>query len=136
MSSSKARLALVVGLPLVLAGAPRQSTLVLQPGAFRHYVEEFNWNDAERKTNCIDNNDIPFFESSDKELESSGKGAGVLGFADGEEIGSSPRLEWFRVKLSETRAGWKKYERQSTSGFGCSPFNVPDLKYVTLVNIY
>lgn len=66
-------------------------------------------NDAERKTNCIDNNaarawleqNIPFFKSSDKELESSGIGAGVHAFADGEEIGSSPRLKWFRAKRPE-----------------------------------
>jgi predicted GH43/DUF377 family glycosyl hydrolase len=77
MSSSNALLALAVVLPLLRAEAPKQSTLVLQPGAFRHYVEEFNRDDAERKANYIDNKaawawleqNIPFFESSDKEIE-------------------------------------------------------------------
>jgi uncharacterized membrane protein len=35
----------------------------------------------------------------DKTGKRYGKGAGVHVFADGEEIGSSPRLQWFRAKL-------------------------------------
>ncbi len=58
------------------ASAPR-ATSVLNPESFRHYVEEFNANDAERKVNLVDNQsawpwlqeNIPFFECSDKDLE-------------------------------------------------------------------
>ncbi len=48
-------LAPVVVLPLVRAEAPKQFTLVLKPGAFRHYVETFNRNDVEQKVNYVDN---------------------------------------------------------------------------------
>ena len=54
----------------------------------------------------------------DKTGKRYGKGAGVHVFADGAEIGSSQRLEWFRAKLPETRAGWKKYEGNPLIGGG------------------
>jgi len=77
MSWSKALLAFAAVLPWVQAEAPQQSLLVLKPAAFRHYVDAFNRNDAERKVNYVDNKaawawlekNIPFFESSDKGLE-------------------------------------------------------------------
>jgi predicted GH43/DUF377 family glycosyl hydrolase len=54
-----------------------RSTLLLDPGAFHHYVEAFNEDDIAGKTNLIDNQsswewlcqNIPFFECSDKDLE-------------------------------------------------------------------
>lgn len=57
-------------------GAER-STLLLDPGAFRRYVDAFNENDIAGKTNYIDNRsswewlrqNIPFFECADKDLE-------------------------------------------------------------------
>jgi hypothetical protein len=57
--------------------AVNTAALVLKHNDFRHYVEAFNQNDTERKTNYISNQsawgwldqNIPFFECSDKELE-------------------------------------------------------------------
>jgi len=45
-----------------------------------------------------------------------GKGAGVHVFADGQEIGSSKKLEWFRAKLPQTTAGWRKCEDNPVIG--------------------
>jgi len=47
---------------------------VLNPESFRHYIQAFNRNDAERTVNYIDDksswewlrNNIPFFEASGK----------------------------------------------------------------------
>jgi hypothetical protein len=77
MSLPRTLLALVAVVSLLRAEAPKQSTLVLKPSAFRHYVEAFNRNDVERKVNYVGNKaawgwleqNIPFFESSDKGLE-------------------------------------------------------------------
>jgi len=45
-----------------------------------------------------------------------GKGAGVRVFADGQEIGYSPKLQWLRAKLPETTGGWKKNEGNPVIG--------------------
>jgi hypothetical protein len=50
---------------------------VLDPGAFAHYIEAFNWMDDERVTNWISNADswrwlrqeVPFFQCPDREVE-------------------------------------------------------------------
>jgi predicted GH43/DUF377 family glycosyl hydrolase len=72
----------VYSLPAVLGQLPSspsgdRPTLLLDPGAFRHYVDSFNENDIAGKTNYIDNGsswewlrqNIPFFECADKGLE-------------------------------------------------------------------
>ena len=72
----------VYSFPAALAQVPlsvnaERPTLVLDPGAFRHYVEAFNENDIAGKTDYIDNRsswewlqqNIPFFECGDKDLE-------------------------------------------------------------------
>jgi predicted GH43/DUF377 family glycosyl hydrolase len=69
-------------LPAALAQSPlsmtaERPTLLLDPGAFRHYVDDFNENDIAGKTNYIDNRsswewlrqNIPFFECANKDLE-------------------------------------------------------------------
>jgi len=70
-------LALMVLAPVAQVLAAERATQVLNPEAFRPYVEAFNRNDVERKINYVDNEsswgwlrqNIPFFESSDKTLE-------------------------------------------------------------------
>jgi hypothetical protein len=67
-----------IGVVAVASGSgPQRGTTVLRPGDFRHYVETFNINDVDETVNYIDNRgawewleqNIPFFESSDKALE-------------------------------------------------------------------
>lgn len=66
--------AVVAGCSGWAAGNPER---VLKPESFRHYIEGFNRNDVERKTNYIDDRaawgwlkeSVPFFECSDKDLE-------------------------------------------------------------------
>lgn len=70
---------------------------------------------------CLDNvryHDFNLTILYDRTGKRYGKGAGVHVFADGEEIGGSPRLQWFRAKLPQTRAGWKKYEGNPLIGGG------------------
>jgi predicted GH43/DUF377 family glycosyl hydrolase len=46
------------------------------------------------------------------------KGRGLRVFANGEEIGSAPGLEWMRAKLPNTAGGWRKYEGNPLIGGG------------------
>ena len=64
-------------LAVVPALSAQRTMMVVTPESFRHYVEAFNHDDDEQVTNYIDDrsawswlrDNIPFFESSDKELE-------------------------------------------------------------------
>jgi hypothetical protein len=77
MSLMKILPVLLTALTFMRAEAPNASTLVLRPSAFRRYVDAFNRNDVETTVNHVDNKaawawleqNIPFFESSDKDLE-------------------------------------------------------------------
>ena len=68
---------LLVLLAVVPVLGSQREMMVLNPESFRHYVETFNRNDDERFVNYIDDKsawdwlreNIPFFESSDKDLE-------------------------------------------------------------------
>jgi predicted GH43/DUF377 family glycosyl hydrolase len=76
-----AALAAVATLAVATAGTPaggRKPAAILNPGEFRHYVDEFNQNDDQgRPAGAIDNQaawswmerNVPLFESSDKGLE-------------------------------------------------------------------
>ncbi|HOW66736.1 MAG TPA: hypothetical protein P5055_00535 [Candidatus Paceibacterota bacterium] len=44
------------------------------------------------------------------------KGPGLHLYANGQELCSSPRLEWLRTKLPQTTAGWKKFEGNPVIG--------------------
>jgi hypothetical protein len=63
--------------PLPPTARAGRATILLDPGNFRHYVDAFNADDAEGKSNILDNRscwewlqqNIPFFECGDKDLE-------------------------------------------------------------------
>ncbi len=46
------------------------------------------------------------------------KGRGLRVFANGEEIGSAPGLQWMRAKLPDAAGGWRKYEGNPLIGGG------------------
>jgi predicted GH43/DUF377 family glycosyl hydrolase len=46
------------------------------------------------------------------------KGRGLRVFADGQEIGSAPVLQWMTANLPETTAGWRKSEHNPLIGGG------------------
>ncbi|MGA2114755.1 MAG: hypothetical protein ABSH56_08400, partial [Bryobacteraceae bacterium] len=75
--SSKGILVLACGALWASPPVVTSSAGALQPEQYRHYVEAFNRDDPEGRTNLIANveawdwmkQDIPFFESSDKSIE-------------------------------------------------------------------
>jgi hypothetical protein len=54
----------------------------------------------------------------DKSGDRYGKGTGLRLFADGQEIGSAPGLNWLRAKLPQTAGGWEKYAGNPLIGGG------------------
>ena len=54
----------------------------------------------------------------DRTGERYGKGAGLRVFANGEQIGSAPGLQWMRAKLPSSAGGWRKYEGNPLIGGG------------------
>ena len=54
----------------------------------------------------------------DKTGKRYGKGAGLVLYANGQQIGSAPGLQWIRAKLPNAAGGWRKHEADPLIGGG------------------